>query len=505
MTIQQSRRLLRFSLFVLVLISCCVCNAANGISSVSDVSPTTLTFGDGIDGNTIFVKAGQEESFSSPSATLSPEIEGTIIYTSDNEDVVKVLDDGKVVFVGYGEATITASYKGDDTYAESSAWYKIDYALDRLVFSGDKGAFNNLPSSYSKNFKYCTLIEDQSRKEYSFRIQDTKLGTKRMQMKGEARSREIEIPKGCFADIKVEYYQTYTKGKSDVLYIKSDALVEPSKCVIVDKKEDGAISGFVATARVLATKEFTLYPGNLAYIDRITVTINPLPSVTVDEASDNAATLSQYDNERVKVSLCRKLVADKWNTFCVPFDLALTDGKMNDTEVDVREIDKVENNAVVFKSVTEMVAGHAYLVMPKGEDLVNPVFENVVIRNVDPEATGGNGISMIGTYSPMTFDEEACKSTLLIDSEAKFFRPVKSSRMKGMRAYFQIPVGTSENSMKITFDGNETGISDIESSGLDAAHGKSIYRLDGTYVGNDLNGLAKGVYIVDGQAVVVSR
>ena len=50
------------------------------------------------------------------SANLTPAGAGNLTYTSSNESVVKV-ENGKVIAVGAGEAIITVSFAGDDTYA----------------------------------------------------------------------------------------------------------------------------------------------------------------------------------------------------------------------------------------------------------------------------------------------------------------------------------------------------------------------------------------------------
>ena len=260
-------------------------------------------------------------------------------------------------------------------------------------------------------------------------------------------------------------------------------------------------TGYKVTADISSTSPFTISAYNVAHISKIMIDINPIRSITLDDETDNSATLAKYDGATTNTTLHRKLVADKWNTFCVPFDIELADGKINDTEVEARELDKIENNILSFKPTNKLVAGHAYLIKPKNEDVENPVFTNVVIRNEEPEAIGSNGISMIGAYSPVTFDKEECKTTLLINSEGKFFRPTESSKMKGMRAYFVIPQNTSENAMKIIFADDETGIADVHPE--EAVSGaKAIYGIDGTYAGCELSNLPKGVYIVGGKKII---
>ena len=93
---------------------------------------TTLTFGEDVDGQTITVLQGKEGEFSAPKATLTPAEAGQVAYQSDNEAVARVdATTGAVTFGSeLGQATITASYAGNDTYGASSAQYTIDYKKD---------------------------------------------------------------------------------------------------------------------------------------------------------------------------------------------------------------------------------------------------------------------------------------------------------------------------------------------------------------------------------------
>ena len=84
--------------------------------------PTSLSFGEGIDNNSIAVIQGEESGFSHPTATLSPAVDGaTITYESDNLSVASVDEStGEITFGELGTATITARFAGNDTYAASS-------------------------------------------------------------------------------------------------------------------------------------------------------------------------------------------------------------------------------------------------------------------------------------------------------------------------------------------------------------------------------------------------
>lgn len=82
---------------------------------------------------TYLQSASELSTFEGQTATLTDgdgnAINGTLSYTSDNTDVATVdTESGKVSIVtnAYGKAKITASFAGDDTYSESSAYYTIN-------------------------------------------------------------------------------------------------------------------------------------------------------------------------------------------------------------------------------------------------------------------------------------------------------------------------------------------------------------------------------------------
>lgn len=88
---------------------------------------TTLAFADPAD-KTFALNATEETNFTNV-ATLTPAVEGaTISYSSDNENIAVVDDNGEVLVETSkaGSATITASYAGDDNHEASTASYKIN-------------------------------------------------------------------------------------------------------------------------------------------------------------------------------------------------------------------------------------------------------------------------------------------------------------------------------------------------------------------------------------------
>ena len=221
--------------------------------------------------------------------------------------------------------------------------------------------------------------------------------------------------------------------------------------------------------------------------------------VSLSESTDNAAVISSNNGKTVDVSLSRTLVADKWNTFCVPFDIDLTDGKLNGVEVRVMEFMSVESNIMCFGATNKITAGQAYLIKPLNESITNPILPNVTISNKEPMTSGDGNYSFVGVYSPKSFDEQASKVSLFINGSAKLSRPKVNSTMKGMRAYFAC-ASEQAASAQLQLGGELTGVASIVS---DVDEDGNIYNLNGVCIGKDIKGLSKGLYIKNGKKFVV--
>ncbi len=221
--------------------------------------------------------------------------------------------------------------------------------------------------------------------------------------------------------------------------------------------------------------------------------------VSLSESTDNAAVISSNNGKTVDVSLSRTLVADKWNTFCVPFDIDLTDGKLNGVEVRVMEFMSVESNIMCFGTTNKIMAGEAYLIKPLNESITNPILPNVTILSEEPKTLDTGNYSFVGVYSPKSFDEQASKVSLFINGSAKLSRPKVNSTMKGMRAYFAC-ASEQAASAQLQLGGELTGVASIVS---DVDEDGNIYNLNGVCIGKDIKGLSKGLYIKNGKKFVV--
>lgn len=218
--------------------------------------------------------------------------------------------------------------------------------------------------------------------------------------------------------------------------------------------------------------------------------------LTLNDEKDNSKLLTSNSGQQTAVKLSRKLLANQWNTFCVPFDIDIADGKINGIKASVMEYDHTTGNTMEFKEATKIEARKAYLIKPSA-DITNPQFDNVTIKNDDPTVSGdADGYSFVGIYNPKTFSDSDQKRVLILASEAKFMRVNNGQRMKGMRAYFTIPAGTKAEAVRLMINNRPTALTEITTT---PSTSEKIFYIDGTYAGSDIKNVKKGIVIKGGK------
>lgn len=232
--------------------------------------------------------------------------------------------------------------------------------------------------------------------------------------------------------------------------------------------------------------------------DRMVQLYKKVPSapLTLNDENDNSKSLTDNNGLQTAVKLSRKLLANQWNTFCVPFDIDIADGKINGIEASVMEYAQTTGNTMEFKEATKIEAGKAYLVKPSA-NITDPQFDNVTIKNVDPAVSGdANGYSFVGIYNPKTFSGNDQERVLILASEAKFMKVKNGKRMKGMRAYFTIPAGTKAEAVRLMINNRPTALTEITTT---PSTSEKIFYIDGTYAGSDIKNIKKGLVIKGGK------
>ena len=191
------------------------------------------------------------------------------------------------------------------------------------------------------------------------------------------------------------------------------------------------------------------------------------------------------------VSYDRVFKTDNYvQSFVLPFGFTVPTGTT------VAELSSVNGDNLVFKPVAETVANKPYLVVTTDGEFINN------LTNVQVKATTGadltttvEGVSHIGSYTAQSV------KGVYGYADGKFVK-ANTGSVKPFRTYIKVAEGAQAAPMAfgVNIEGTVTGINNATTA---ATAKEAIYNLQGVRVSGDLKHLTKGVYIVNGQKVVV--
>lgn len=465
--------------------------------------------------NDLTIYKGKEYSLPTASVTLQNGqtiAHAKLSYSSSNEKVASVDEStGEIITLNeFGTTTITAKYAGSDLYKESEGSYTLTYQ-DRLgeatiVFSAEKNAFCNMPKNTSKldPQQYCEFIAANGER-YLFRTQGfykhkvengflVSLGTG-----GEVNSPKFLAPNGYA--VRVIFEQKYNADRPHIFDVDKTNYIKNGEGVLTGLNE------YEFTEIIPDTKPFTISCNGICYIKKIEIFINPVPSLEISDTDFEAdAKIKEYDQTAVHFKLKRSFVADDtWYTICLPFNVAQKQlvEVFGGEKVELRTFDHMKGMVMYFKSVENLEAGVPYLIKPN-KNLDNLLFENVKIdMAAHPDLqVGADGYFMKGTYQATVLNPDG--TNLFLGDNNTFFRPSENDhRMKGTRVYFIIPRKAVDQVLSYDTETIVDGIVDVEVNSQ--SNSQKVYNINGVYVGDNLQNLTPGVYIVSGKKVVVTN
>lgn len=423
----------------------------------------------------------------------------TVVLTSDNEDVVKV-DGNQLKLVAAGSAKITLSFNSDDDYQSSNVSYKltvVDPNALEVTFDFSKpadygyeapttnGSATNLEEGNTLTSGVVTITNVQNGwKINSNGLKSTNKSRFHM-YKGTIQFRTYEnaVLTLSVADGYVITGFVYNSAKGENLTASTGSYDKNNK------KWTGS------------AKSIELAINDAFQFENMTVAYSKLPSIGLDESKDNAETILGNADKTVNVKLTRTLKADVWNTFCVPFDVTVAGSPLEGATIkQIASVEEKTDGAVInFEDApATLEAGKAYLVRT-ATAIVNPTFNGVTVKNVVPTNCSRNeNYQLIGIYSPKNIDASLYGKVFGINNQDKLAKVMKDTSIKGMRAYFLL--ANSATAAKLNFGGELTGIDAVDNG--EAVMTGKVYNLNGQYVGNSLEGLKKGVYVVNGKKVL---
>lgn len=207
------------------------------------------------------------------------------------------------------------------------------------------------------------------------------------------------------------------------------------------------------------------------------------------------------------VHLVRKFSTNMWNTLCLPFSLTSEQlkGQFGD---DVQLVapggyDETKHTVLFYDVLKDgLEAGHTYLVKPSqpadaGFYTFDGILPNQFVETPVEETIYGN-VKFTASY-----DKTTAPAGKYVINQNRIYHLTSEMTMKGFRAWFA-PV--SESQAPIYFwaidEDDPTGIEEV----FKRKGAVDIYSIGGTLVrqgATSTQGLLKGVYVVDGQKVLV--
>lgn len=209
------------------------------------------------------------------------------------------------------------------------------------------------------------------------------------------------------------------------------------------------------------------------------------------------------------VTLDRKL-GEKWNTIVLPFALNETQVKEmfgEGAKVAAYKGSTVNGDHVTlnFKEQTSMEAQTPYMIKPgtNASKKVNGVVLEPASGLKKVEDANHNGIDFVGNY---TTGQTLQQNSFFISNNV-FYRASGQETMKAYRATFQVPSTLSAaKSMNTVFVGEGGSVTAIDDVHVSPQGSFDVYHINGMLVKKnaiDLNGLDKGIYIINGKKYVV--
>lgn len=473
---------------------------------------TEVTFGDKSQ-QTITLTEGDVTGVVFPKASEKNNIAGTVSYESSNTDVAVVDADGNVIIKGaYGESTITATFTpSGETYAESTDWYKVknkrSVVEGTITFDNNNGAFASL-GSYNANSRSLNFISD-SKESFAFECTNVRTGDtyKCLQMK----RKEGKIVSPTFSKFTNGYkvYITYSSSKALTLSVGDTNEVGTTTST---NNTNGL--GADVSISVPVNGQFIVTAGDaVTYISKIEIIPNKVDETTAITLNEISESNTIEAKTGVNVILKRSMVANEWNTICLPFDVSKEQAQTAFGEgVKIAQLDDKNStgNTLKFVNMTDygMEATVPYLIKPSKENTSNEyVFENVNVAKNDPDAViTEDGLAFVGIYNMVDITKNVTE--VLYDTHYAAFLGAgnkiykadgSGNKTKGFRAYFAIPNGAAASALRVVIDGTATSIKNIDSEVVES--NAPVYNLQGQRV--DGNNLTPGIYVKAGKKFVV--
>ena len=257
--------------------------------------------------------------------------------------------------------------------------------------------------------------------------------------------------------------QTFSRGVDATItgcyYTQTLGTAQGTPCVPAASIPDNLGSPTAEYGMVTAYQNGLLFDGKF---------YTPYAPVILANTGNNTANITGNNGYLAKVTLAdRTIYKDgNWSTLCLPFDVQLNNSPLaGATARPLKEagISGSTLNLTFGDAVTTLQAGTPYIIKwESGDDIVDPVFDGVIIdttdRSYDNGVAGDQRVRFLGTYQSTSFDAED-KSILLLGSDNTLNYPTNGTVIGAQGTYFKL--------------GSEAALAQLTSYNIDFGDGES--------------------------------
>lgn len=485
-------------------------------ASSSDKTATALAFPDNTD--KVFYQGDDVDIFTE-TATLTPAVEGAVVKYSSSDENIALVDSltGEVVVStdNAGEATITASYEGNDEYAASSASYTIKVEsiyqsiaeLKSNAKSGEEALLrlNNAQVTYIDGSNKYLQDATGAICVYGYNVfTGYKVG---------------DILNGK-ANVTYKPYNnlpeiTAFAAEGDITVTEGEA-PKPTEMTIAEAQEDENLCKYVvvknvtikdgtkgnATATDADGNSIGIYKKNQNYTDGqydltgIVSVYNTNKQIafisyttlsTIDENADNTITATDDAN----VTLKRTFNANAWNSLVLPFDMTTeqiaTAFGANAKAANYTGATANADNTYTLNFTTNNTITANVPVFIYGADTKDSYKIDGVALEDGTATKEDAAFTFVGTYKAATAEA----GDWFISSDNNLYKAKGTESIKATRAVFRPTTeAASAKSLKVSFDGaTPTAISKITADGFSVDNNVPVYNLAGQRVSKDYKGI----------------
>ena len=295
----------------------------------------------------------------------------------------------------------------------------------------------------------------------------------------------------------------------------------------IDSSNDG--TGYVLASGGYAKYTFEVKAGKTYYFMGVNTKIGirgfqfvpteteERTKVEYDATSTTSIITSENMGKPVNVTLKRSFTENQWAALVLPFSVSTTQvEKVFGAGTTIAHFNNVTKEGIDYtlhmrKHLHQMIVAGTPIIIRPTQAITDPVFYGVHMEASEVETITDPVFSMVGTLTKQ--DGALHKYDYFVSTEGKFRRWTGNAyAMKGTQAWLR-PAITGANAPKLSLtlfddDADETtGIINIDfedMNGNSIQYVKGVYNLKGEKVSDgSLNGLPKGVYIVNGKKTVV--